>query len=136
MASETMVRVMHQGDYLVPREQGEQLRERLVGADALPRSERNQVVRKLIAQVKRDGTEAPKGLTPDLVLALVEVTLSDIEQPATQSPPPDDDGTHHYRDPGDYEVDTGGPSTTPTRPPGKAYGETGRDIDPTDPWRG
>lgn len=133
-----MVRVLDEGDYLVPGEQGERLRQRLSDADALPLEERNAAVRELIAEVKRDGTEAPKGLTPDLVLTLV----SPPPQPAppAEPEPPPDDGTHYYRDPADprYEPDSQGgpPGQSYQRPPGKTYGEVGRDIDPTDPWRG
>lgn len=129
-----MVRVLHQGDYLVPREQAEQLRQRLADAAALAPPERADAVGELIAEVTRDGSEAPKGLSPDLVL--VPPREAD-EHPAPPQPPDqnvsvEDDGTHYFRDPDSYDerpADVG-------RPPSRPYGEGMRDIDPTDPWRG
>lgn len=115
-----MVRVMGKGDYLVPRAQGEQLRERLTEADALPLEEHNAAVRELIAEVTRDGSEAPKGSAPDLVLMLPE-------PPAPQRPP-ESPGTRYDGHP----PPNPGAGGVVGRDPHKAW----QDIDPTDPWRG
>lgn len=86
--SDFMVRIMGEGDYLVPPAQGERLRDRRREADTLPLEERNAAVRELIAEVKRDGNEAPKGSAPDLVLAELPPEIS-----TPQRPSPADDET-------------------------------------------
>ncbi|MGH3712720.1 MAG: hypothetical protein ACRDT4_04565 [Micromonosporaceae bacterium] len=136
--SEIMVRVLGEGDFLVPAEQGEQLRERLAHADTLSLDERNAAVRELIAEVIRDGTEAPKGSTPDLVLTLREAPApAHPPPPQPPRPPWEDDGTRHYRDPDDPRYDP--PSQQGPAggyPSSGTWGEAGRDIDPTDRPRG
>lgn len=79
--SDFMVRIMGDGDYLVPPAQGERLRDRRREADALPLEERNAAVRELIAEVIRDGNEAPKGSAPDLVLAELPPEMTTRQQP-------------------------------------------------------
>lgn len=76
-----MVRIMGDGDYLVPPAQGERLRDRRREADALPLEERNAAVRELIAEVIREGREAPKGSGPDLVLAELPPEMTTRQQP-------------------------------------------------------
>lgn len=123
--SEFMVRVMGEGDYLVPRAQGEQLRERLTEADALPLEERNAAVRELIAEVTRDGNEAPEGSAPDLVLM-----LRPPEPPGPAPKSPGDDRTPYDPDLAHHR---------PPDPAGRGVGDPHKalkDIDPTDPWRG
>ncbi len=76
-----MVRIMGDGDYLVPPAQGERLRERRREADTLPLEERNAAVQELIAEVVRDGREAPKGSAPDLVFAVLPPEMVRPQQP-------------------------------------------------------
>ncbi len=137
-----MVRAMGHGDdpyrdYLVDSEQGERLRDRLREADELPPEQRNAAVRELIAELARDGTEAPQGLDPDLVLMTILVTVEPPpESVPLDQPSPPDDGTHYYRDPDDPRYDlsdeprpgSGGHSG------GRPHNEL-RDIDDTDRWR-
>jgi hypothetical protein len=123
-----MVRIMGKGDYLVPRAQGKRLRGRLKKADALPLEKRNAAVRNLVAEVIRDGSEAPKGSAPDLVLAVLP---PEIVRP--QQPDPRHAGDDEIRQRRERWHDGEGGRGVGYPGPGH---DSLRDIDPTDRPRG
>jgi hypothetical protein len=129
--SKFMVRIMGQGDYLVPQTQGKRLRNRLRDADTLPLEERNAAVQELIAEVIRDGGEAPKGSAPDLVLAVLPPEVVRPQQPGSR--PAGDKIRGEIRQRRERWHDGEGGRGVGYPGPGH---DSLRDIDPTDRPRG